>query len=76
MESAKTTEAIRERVGAYLERDGETKKSIAHSLEMTTATLNNKLNGVTEFTMSEAIQLSKILGCTLSELTNSPFSTN
>lgn len=76
MDSAKTTEAIRERVGAYLERDGETKKMLAHSLDMSTTSLNNKLTGVTEFTVSEAIQLSKILGCTLSELTHSPFSAN
>lgn len=66
-------DSIRERVGAYLEREGRTKKWLADELGMSTVTLNSKLNGETEFSFSQAIRLSDVLGCTVSELRVSPF---
>ena len=67
-------DSIKERVGAYLEREGKTKKWLADELDMSTVTLNSKLNGETEFSFSQAIRLSDVLGCTVSELRISPFS--
>lgn len=66
-------DCIKERVGAYLMREGMTKKKLAQELDMSVVSLNSKLNGNTEFSVSEAIRLSKILGCSLSELVSSPF---
>ncbi len=66
-------DSIKERVGAYLEREGKTKKWLADELDMSTVTLNSKLNGETEFSFSQAIRLSDVLGCTVSELRTSPF---
>ena len=66
-------DSIKERVGAYLEREGKTKKWLADKLDMSTVTLNAKLNGETEFSFSQAIRLSDVLGCTVSELRVSPF---
>lgn len=66
-------DSIKERVGAYLEREGKTKKWLADELDMSTVTLNSKLNGETEFSFSQAIRLSDVLGCTVGELRVSPF---
>lgn len=66
-------DSIKERVGAYLEREGKTKKWLADELDMTTVTLGAKLSGETEFSFSQAIRLSEILGCTVNELRISPF---
>ena len=66
-------DSIKERVGAYLEREGKTKKWMADELGMSTVTLYSKLNGETEFSFSQAIRLSEILGCNVSELRISPF---
>jgi len=66
-------DSIKERVGAYLEREGKTKQELASELGMTTVTLGSKLNGRTDFTFSQAIRLSEILGCTVGELRVSPF---
>lgn len=65
--------SIKERVGAFLEREGRTKKWLADELGMSTVTLYSKLNGDVEFTFSQAIRLSEILGCTVNELRISPF---
>lgn len=54
---------IRERVGAYLARDGVTRKSIADRLGCTPETLKNKLDGITQFTLDEAFELADIIGC-------------
>lgn len=64
-------DSIKERVGAYLAREKQTKQWMAGELGMTTVTLNSKLNGDTEFTLSQAIRLSEILGCAVSELRTS-----
>ena len=66
-------DSIKERVGAYLEREGKTKRWLADSLNMSTVTLNAKLSGETEFSFSQAIRLSEILGCNVSDLRTSPF---
>lgn len=65
-------DSIKERVGAYLEREGKTKQELASELGMTTVTLSSKLSGRTDFTFSQAIRLSEILGCTVNELRISP----
>jgi len=65
-------DSIKERVGAYLAREGKTKKWLADELDMTTVTLSSKMNGETEFSFSQAIRLSEILGCTVNDLRESP----
>jgi len=67
-------DSIKERVGAYLEREGKTKKWLADELDMSTVTLGSKMSGETEFSFSQAIRLSEILGCTVNDLRESPFS--
>ena len=52
---------------------GVTQEELASELGMTTVTLGSKLNGRTDFTFSQAIRLSEILGCTVGELRESPF---
>lgn len=65
--------SIKERVGAYLERTGTTKKQLAEDMGMPITTLYSKLNGQTEFLFSEGRRLARILGCTTDELCTSPF---
>lgn len=66
-------DSIKERIGAYLEREGKTKQELAAELGMSTVTLSSKMNGRTDFTFTQAIKLSEILGCTVSDLRTSPF---
>ena len=66
-------DSIKERIGAYLEREGKTKQELAAELGMSTVTLSSKMNGKTDFTFTQAIKLSEILGCTVSDLRTSPF---
>ena len=68
-------ESIRERVGAYLERTGETKSELANKLGMSRVSLHSKLIGHTEFRLSEAERLAEILGCSVDDLRVSPYST-
>ena len=65
-------ESIKERVGAYLMREGETLSSLAEDLGMSRTTLRHKLDGRVEFKLSEADRLAKVLGCTVDELRESP----
>lgn len=65
-------ESIRERIGAYLAKTGESKKSLADQLDMSRGTLSQKMSGRTEFTLAEAKTLARILGCTVDELFVSP----
>lgn len=66
-------DSIKERVGAYLERTGTTKKQLAENMDMPVSTLHSKLTGQTEFLFSEGRRLAQILGCTTDELFTSPF---
>lgn len=66
--------SIKERVGAFLAREGKTKQWLAGELGMSAVTLSSKLNGETEFTLSQAIHLSDVLGCNVSDLRVSPYS--
>lgn len=62
-------ENIKERVGAYLERTGITRQAFATLIGVgTRETLNNKLEGKTEFTFSEIVRLCDVLGCTPNDL--------
>lgn len=62
-------ERIQERVGAYLERTGMTRQAFAALVGIgTRETLNNKLEGKTEFTFSEIVRLCDVLGCTPNDL--------
>lgn len=64
--------ATQARVAAYCAVTGTTKDELARDLGMTRQTLHSKLTGETEFKLSEAVQLSKILGCDVDELTKIP----
>lgn len=59
---------MKELVAAYLARTGKTKAELAKRLGMSRTTLHSKLNGDTEFTLSEGHELKNILGCTADEL--------
>lgn len=69
-------DSIKERVGAYLERTGKTKKQIAELMGMPYSTFHSKLYGPSEFTFSEGRRLAVIVGCTCDEMFVSPFETN
>ena len=60
--------AIRERVGAYLERTGATKQSVANALGITTVTLASKLRGDSPFDLEQAFKLADLMGCKVDDL--------
>lgn len=61
-------ELLKDRVAIYCLRTGDTRERIAKQLGMSAVTLRSKLNGETEFRLSEAEELAKILGCSIDEL--------
>ena len=65
-------EAIRERVGAYLMGNRESKSSIANRLGVTLNTLNAKLRGESDFSLSQAFELADMLGCSVDDLRRRP----
>jgi hypothetical protein len=69
----KEMDSIKERVGAYLERSGSTKKQLAEEMGMPYSTFHSKLYGPSEFTFMEGKRLSEIVGCSCDEMFVSPF---
>jgi DNA-binding XRE family transcriptional regulator len=65
--------AIRERLGAYLERTGATKQSVASALGITTVTLASKLRGESLFDLEQAFRLADLMGCKVDDLRVRPF---
>ena len=65
--------AIRERLGAYLERTGATKQSVADALGITTVTLASKLRGDSQFDLDQAFKLADLIGCKVDELRVRPY---
>lgn len=65
-------EAIRERVGAYLMGNRASKSSIADRLGVSLNTLNAKLRGESDFTLSQAFELADMLGCSVDDLRRRP----
>ncbi len=65
--------AIRERVGAYLERTGATKQSVAEALGISTVTLASKLKGESVFDLKQAFALADLIGCKVDDLRIRPF---
>lgn len=61
-------ELLKDRVAIHCLRTGDTRENIARKLGMSAVTLRSKLNGETEFRLSEAEDLAKILGCSVDEL--------
>lgn len=66
-------DSIREWVAAYLERTGKTKVELAKDLGMSRTAFYSKMDGATEFTLSEAGNLAKLLGITTDQMLTSPF---
>lgn len=67
---------IEGRVAIYLAtHKGATRQGIADVLGITYQSLKNKLDGRTEFTLSEAKKLADLLGCKL-EMLDQPVSVN
>ena len=60
------------RINVYLAVNETTKDALAKELGMTRQTLHNKISGVSEFKLSEAVQLSKLLDCDVDELMEKP----
>lgn len=61
-------DSLKELIGAYLARTGKTKQELAKELGMSRSTLRSKINGQTEFTLSEGYALKEILNVTADEL--------
>ena len=60
---------IVELVGAYMLKEHVTKRQLADYLGLkSTTTLNNKLQGLSEFSLSEAGRLASLLGCKIDDL--------
>ena len=59
---------IQEKVGQYVEANGTTMSSIADALGISRSSLFNKLRGSNEFSLSEAFNLSRMLGLSLDDL--------
>ena len=60
---------IIELTGAYMLKEHVTKRQLADYLGFkSTNTLNNKLEGLSEFSLSEAGRLASLLGCTVDDL--------
>lgn len=66
-------DSIKEWVGAYIERTGSTKSEIANKLSISRTSFYSKMDGTTEFTLSEAGMLASMLGITTDQLLVSPF---
>jgi len=52
----------------YAKMAGFTPDQLSEALGMTRRTLSNKINGVTDFTLSEAILMKKLLGRSLDDI--------
>lgn len=65
MDQKKKTYAL---VAGYAKLAGYTMNQVAKELGITRRTLSNKINGITDFTLSEAIAIKKLLGKTLDEI--------
>lgn len=59
---------LQEKVGHYVEANGTTMGAVADRLGISRSSLFNKLRGSNEFSLSEAFDLSRILGVTVDEL--------
>lgn len=59
---------LKDRVAVYCNHSGDTREGIARKLGISTTSLRSKLNGETEFKLSEAEQLARILGCSVGDL--------
>lgn len=66
-------DSIKEWVGAYLERTGTTKAELANQMSISRTSFYSKMDGTTEFTLSEAGKLASMLGITTDQLLVSPF---
>lgn len=59
---------LQEKVGQYVEANGTTMSSVADALGISRSSLFNKLRGSNEFSLSEAFNLSRMLGLSLDDL--------
>lgn len=66
-------DSIKEWVGAYLARTNKTKTELAEDLGMSRTAFYSKMYGPSEFTLSEAGNLAKILGISTDSMLASPF---
>ena len=63
---------ISQRVGAYVGATGTTRAELAAQLGMSTVTLHSRLTKKTDWKLSEAEALARILGCSIEDLRNPP----
>lgn len=61
---------IDEAIAAYMRREGLTQKQVAEKLGMSENTLSWKRRGIREFSFNEAIQIAKLTGFSLDEMTH------
>lgn len=60
--------SMKARLAAYLVDSGETRDDVSQKLGISRRSLQKKLEGETELKFSEAIALSRMFGCTVSDL--------
>lgn len=58
---------LQEKVGQYVEANGTTRDAIADQLGISRSSFFNKLRGSYEFSLSEAFNMSRVLGVSLDE---------
>lgn len=59
---------LQEKIDEYVDANGTTRDAIAEKLGMSRSSFFNKQRGSNEFSLSEAFNLSRILGVSLDEL--------
>lgn len=59
---------IAEKIAVWLQKTGNSKKSLANMLNVSTTSLNNKLRGKTSWRWREVCSVAEIVGCELSDL--------
>ena len=60
--------AINEKIGAWLLKDGNTREQLAKELDMTRPTLNGRIEGKSKWLWNDVVKLSRVVGCSLNEL--------
>ena len=67
-------ESIKNRIGIWRLATNKSNDDLLNELGMKKSAFYSKLNGTTEFSLSEAYKLAKILGCTVDDLFVNPIS--
>lgn len=59
---------VSEKIAVWLQKTGNSKKSFARALNISTTSLNNKMRGKTSWRWREVCTVAEIVGCELRDL--------